>query len=282
MMFAVTIGEVGLQVAALVQAGHLTHFLPAYSHLILATMVIAASWVGWCRSVAPGAREDVEGIFQWEFVVLLLDVSLVITYFILVRTVDFAKERSPRIDSASTVAFLIFAIFALYLVWDLVTKVAIYLTKRKGNWFRLYGARMIPTILCLVIARIVWLTVEDADLPHRISADIALLFLVLLFRALKDFVSACIPREETTPLPSFRKRATLPFIWTVVCVCGITLGTLATKRQWSWPFPDGVLKEISTPLPGEGGFENPCASRIDAGEPHPANTSSLPATPEHN
>lgn len=105
MMFAIAIGEVGLQAAALAKAQHVVHFLPAYSHLFLATIVIATSWVGWSASVAPGARQDVQRIFQWEFVVLLLDVILVIFYFILVRTVDFGKDgTSPQIDPASTVA----------------------------------------------------------------------------------------------------------------------------------------------------------------------------------
>ena len=91
MMFAVAIGEVGLQSAALVRSGHFEQFLPAYSHLLLATIMIATSWVGWSVSVAPGARKDVDGIYQWEFVVLLIDVALVVIYFILVRTIDFTE-----------------------------------------------------------------------------------------------------------------------------------------------------------------------------------------------
>ena len=50
MMFAITVGEIGLQTAALVQAGRPLHFLVAYSHLFLATFVVAASWVGWSRA----------------------------------------------------------------------------------------------------------------------------------------------------------------------------------------------------------------------------------------
>ena len=75
MMFAVTIGEVGLQVASLVQAKHYIHFLPFYFHLLLATIVITSSWVGWSLSQAPGARRDVKGVFTWGFVTLLLDFS---------------------------------------------------------------------------------------------------------------------------------------------------------------------------------------------------------------
>jgi hypothetical protein len=58
MMFAVAIGEVGLQAAALFKTGDFLRYLPAYSHLTLATIMIATSWVGWTLSVAPGARRD--------------------------------------------------------------------------------------------------------------------------------------------------------------------------------------------------------------------------------
>src|SRR5579862_6393754 len=102
MMFAVTIGEVGLQAAALVQAGHVVHFLPAYSHLILATVMIAASWVGWTLSPSPGATQDVSGVFQPEFLVLLVDVLLVIVYFILVRRVDFTGEKLIRLTASAS------------------------------------------------------------------------------------------------------------------------------------------------------------------------------------
>ena len=281
MMFAITIGEVGLQVAALVQAGHVAHFLPAYSHLIPATTVVAASWVGWSVSMAPGARQDVRGVFQWEFIVLLLDVSLVITYFILVRTVDFEKDKAPRIDSAFTVAFWVFVIFLLYFVWDVITKIVIYLKRPDGHWLQLYGARMIPTIACLVVGGIVWLEVKDADLPHQISADFALLCLVLLFRALKDFISACFPRQEAAN-SSFFQRTKLSMAWTIVCVCGVTLGTLATKDNWSLPLPHRVLKEICSPLPGEGISERPCVSPTDTREPSAPDAPTSPGTSEHH
>lgn len=167
-------------------------------------------------------------------IVLLLDVSLVITYFMLVRTVDFEKDQaSARIDPASTVASLVFLIFLLYLLWDVVTKIIIYLKKADGHWLRLHGSRMIPTIVCLILARIVWGSVASADLPHRLSADFALLWLVLLFRALKDLISAFFPRQ--TASSSLLHRAKVPLAWTLVCACGIAVGTLATKC--SWPLP---------------------------------------------
>ena len=71
----------------------ITHFLPFYSHLFLAAIVITSSWVGWTLSQAPGARRDVTGVFTWEFITLLLDVFLVVTYFIMVRTIGVVKKQ---------------------------------------------------------------------------------------------------------------------------------------------------------------------------------------------
>ena len=199
MMFALTIGEIGLQTAALVQAGHWIHFLPAYAHLFLGTFVVAASWVGWSRSVAPGARQDVLGMFEWAFVVLLLDMAMVVTYFILVRTVDFTPEGHQRIDSASTVAGWHVLIFFLYVMWDVVTKIFMYRPKANVTWLRGSGLRMVPTVICLVASLFVWHQFEGADDVHRLSADVALLSLVVLFRALKNLVSAIWPPHQERP-----------------------------------------------------------------------------------
>ena len=60
---------------------------------------------------------------------------------------------------------------------------------------------MVPTVTCLVLA---WLTerlVANADPPHVLTADMALLALVLLFRALKGVASAFWPTPPPPPLP---------------------------------------------------------------------------------
>jgi hypothetical protein len=183
MMFAVTIGEVGLQTAALVQTHEFAQYLPAVSHLILATIMIATSWVGWTLSRAPGAQLDVNGIFEREFLVLLVDVVLVIVYFILVRTVDFGTEGHPRIDPPSTVAFWILVIFWLYLFWDVLTN-----KKEKSwkDWREKAGRRMAPTVMCLILAYATKYLIANSDYRHWVTADLALLSLVLLFRALKS------------------------------------------------------------------------------------------------
>jgi len=237
MMFAVAIGEVGVQTAALVQAGHWVHFLPAYSHLFLTAIVIAASWVGWTLSPSPGAREDVRSVFHWGFLVLLLDVFLVVIYFILAKTVDIEEARGRALAaSAHPETFWILVIFGTYLIWDIVTKVIIYLVeKRTELWFRSYGARMLPTIVCFGLLWAVRPVLESADATHVLTADLSLVSLVLLFRALKGLTDALTR-------PNVRKA--LPIFWTVLCLSGFGLGALWTSS--SYPLPSKITHDILT------------------------------------
>lgn len=235
MMFAVAIGEVGVQTASLVQADHWVHFLPAYSHLFLATMVITASWVGWTRSPSPGAREDVASVVGREFVVLLLDVFLVVVYFILVKSVDIKEGQPLKLNaSAQPETRWIFVIFVTYVFWDLVTKGTDYV-KRKTislrEWSAKYGVRMLPTIGCLVFLYLMKPYFYAADAPHVLTADIALVCLVLVFRTLKLVVG---PQAE-------RKWAT---ICTVLLLVGLSLSTVWTVH--SWPLPDSIVEQIQT------------------------------------
>lgn len=241
MMFALAIGEVGLQTAALVQVGHFFQFLPAYTHLVLATVVISTSWVGWSLSVAPGGRADVRRIFQWEFLVLLLDVILVIVYFILVRTIDFSQAGHLRIDPASKVAALVFVIFALYLVWDLISKVLVSLKNKEPDWQRNYGSRIIPTVICLGIAWAVWQSATTSGASHELSVDFALLCLILLFRALKDLVSAVLSNKSIDGTEE--KSLWAPLAWSAVLTLGVVVGVLATRYSWPIPTPTGNLTE---------------------------------------
>jgi len=237
MMFAVTIGEVGLQAASLVKAGNWVHFLPAYSHLFLATVMIAASWVGWTRSPSPGARQDVSGVFQPEFLVLLVDVLLVIIYFILVKEVDFTGEQTIRLNaSAAPEAHLVVVTFYVYMAWDFICKV--WVNQEKLKWS--YGVRMVPTVLCLVLAKLLERIVWSVDAPHVLTADMALLALVLLFRALKAVASAFWPSpgEDLTIIPN-KKRSAIS--WTAVCLLGMVFFAEWTR---SWPMFECIAAPI--------------------------------------
>jgi CDP-diglyceride synthetase len=257
MMFAVTIAEVGLQLASLVQAGHASHFLPEYSHLLLVTIVIATSWVGWSLSRSPGARLDVRKIFDWEFVVLLIDVGLVIVYFILVRLVDSTGEpRNPKVAPPSNVAGWMVLVFALYLAWDIVAKVFVYFFgKQDGQrgarapWWP-HGARMIPTGICILLARSMMSQFATADRPHYLTADLALLSLVLLFRSLKDFAYAWFEAGHRT-------RFVKPVAWSAVWLVLMVAGMCCTKNRYQWPGFDSIAEKILAQPTTPGGAEQP-------------------------
>jgi hypothetical protein len=240
MMFALAIGEVGVQTATLVQAHNWLHFLPAYSHLFLATLVIAASWVGWTRSPAPGARQDVQSIFERDFLVLLVDVFLVVVYFILVKTVDFTGEKDIQLEaSARPETLWILVIFGTYCLWDVLTKVVDYLKKsRQGpsfkEWFRKYGIRMLPTIICFGALILTKPLFDRADPPHVLTADLALISVVLLFRALKGLAQLAIE-------PNMAKRWLI--FWTALCLLGFGVGT---KWTCSWPMFKSIADQIQT------------------------------------
>lgn len=236
MMFAVAIGEVGIQTASLVKASNWVHFLPAYSHLLLATIVIATSWVGWTLSPSPGAREDVTSVFGREFLVLLLDVFLVVVYFILVKSVDITEGEPLQLHaSAKPEALWIAVIFGTYLIWDFMTKVADYVKKRKElslrQWSEEYGVRIVPTICCFAFA--LWMKpyFDAADAPHVLTVDLALVCLVLLFRSLKILAGSHAERKWAVT-------------WSILLVIGLSVSTVWTV--YSLRLPTSVVERIQT------------------------------------
>jgi hypothetical protein len=165
-----------------------------------------------------------------------------VTYFILVRTVDFSGEGHRRIDSASAVAFWHVVIFGLYLSWDIVTK--ILMDDLGDKWFTRTGHRMTPTLVCLGASVLLWREFEKSDAPHRLTADFALLWLVVLFRALKPFSSDVWADPDDWPRNNRGKH----LAWAVVCAAGLAIGTLYT--MYSWPLPDRIVQTIHATSPG--------------------------------
>jgi hypothetical protein len=254
-MFALAVGEVGLQAAALVQAGPFVRYLTAYSHLLLALVVIAASWVGWSRTRIAAAKKDVSELFEWAFIVLLLDTAMVVSYFIVVRTVDFS-DGNRRIDSAVEVAFWHVVIFILYLIWDVVTKVAMFEAPKEHVGKRLWEVRdgrlgllrIGPTVICLGLSVLMWRSFAGARAEHLLSADLALVSMVLLFRALKNLVSAIWQsdedlKEKRPPRLLYRTG------WTVFLSAGLLYGAWLTVYSRPLPLlPQWAIDEIRKPF----------------------------------
>jgi hypothetical protein len=182
MLFALAIGEVAIDVGSLVSlriegSVDIASTLPAYSHLLLATMVIAASWVGWRNSEFSGSK--IKSVFSLDFVELLVDVFLVICYFLLVRLAEIPTSPCLAIvPDASREAWMIMVIMATYVFWDFLS------CRTEGSKLKLRVWASGVSLAMSVIA-VCFLPLHSHDRTAVILMDIALLALVFLFRAMK-------------------------------------------------------------------------------------------------
>lgn len=189
MLFALTIAEVATQVATLVEEGvGLSEAASSYTHLLLATVLVAASYIGWKNSVAKGNRSPVEEVFRLGFVVLLLDLALVVFYFILARGAEKPVHHVVT-PSAKNETTWILIIFVGYFVWDVLTK-AVPAVADRSFLKRLFGIELWErgwiTFVCVLLAGLIWLLLKSTSTQTGVVlADISLLSLVLLFRAFK-------------------------------------------------------------------------------------------------
>jgi hypothetical protein len=190
MLFALALGEIAIQVANLwYGTADIHQRWPSFAHLALATIVVSTSWVGWRNSPAfksdgPKELREVKTVFSISFLVLMIDVLLVIFYFMLVRSVDDPARVGKR--TAENESWLMTLILFSYLVWDIATK---GLVASRGGANQRFYQWMLPSAICTVMAGGVGIVVgfwrPSAETLPIISADVALLAVVFLFRVLK-------------------------------------------------------------------------------------------------
>lgn len=211
MLFALAIAEVAVQAARVANSGvPFKSCLPAYSHLFLAAMIIATSWVGWGWS--KHSLSNVRHVFTCDFFELLVDLWLVAVYFFIVKGVELpvspvAGQPKNIVPSDGNETFWITVVFCTYFIWDLITKIyqddraerqkLATVGRRKGTpngWFKrdekdrfVIFQRGWASLLCAALAIIGYLKIRNSvqDIPHVILADAALLSLLFLFRAMK-------------------------------------------------------------------------------------------------
>jgi hypothetical protein len=162
----------------LVTGADVQRFLPAIAHLVLILIVIATSFVGWSKTHAPGATGDVQSAFDRGFLVLLVDVIIVVEYFIIAKGVDFGATKGAPVDqvqpipSAWVESVWLTIVFGTYLVWDSVAR---------DRWNECW-----PSFVCTLLALgTAFMLAVEIDPARVILCDVSLLALVLLFRALQ-------------------------------------------------------------------------------------------------
>jgi hypothetical protein len=110
-------------------------------------------------------------------VVLLVDVLLVILYFVLAS----GAEGGKILPSAGEETFVLFLVFLVYVVWDALTKLG--MGKPAGYWVR----RGWITWACTLLTLLVWACHRHVTHPRGvIITDAILILIVLTFRAFKD------------------------------------------------------------------------------------------------
>ncbi len=177
-------------------------------HLLLGVVLVALSWVGWSQSKAGATYRKIKDVFSTAFLLLIIEVILVIQYFILINSVEIdiksfmiSKELNSAIPSVSAApeATIMLVIFSTYALWDIISDVFLgRITKKNMPCNKIYILPDFITILtgiitysgvsiiCVVIAwYIQGLAVTPSNPISVFYTDIALIALLFFFRAAK-------------------------------------------------------------------------------------------------
>lgn len=249
MLFALAVGQVAVQAAnVLSEKGDSLARLPGLSHLALALVLIAVSWVGWSRSQSPGmTRDRVNYIFSMPFVGLLMDVLLVILYFIVVQTTEVEQKDGATLPATPTAvpeAYWLMVVFGTYAAWDVLTDVFSENCIPKISSFRVRILKILALIFvsffssmfCLLLVYFAWQIAPGCTEGYQVVlVDAALLCVVLFFRAFKAVENFLGPQLRVTDCKAFNKARETQGIelW-----CGIglilTYGLCLAAASWPW------------------------------------------------
>ncbi len=198
MLFALAIGKLAIDVGEYyLTRPPLLLNLHVLSHFVLSMYILTSSWIGGQMSKSSGSAKKIKSVFDLQYVILLIDVLLVIFYFIIILGVEKQPEFVP---DASVESFWTLIIFVTYLVWDIFTKLLSseivertdqnkdkHSIKRLKWNIKEFIARASITFICILLASLVYCVMGNSTTTEEvIIADIALLSLFVLFRGFKD------------------------------------------------------------------------------------------------
>lgn len=203
MLFALALGQVALKCGEIINLngaknliGSIQQYHYIYSHLLLCMVILTTSWVGWQLSQSVGNTGRISSIFSLQFIILLLDIFLVVSYFVIVRgaEIDFGNHTTRPSNLFPEATWSMF-IFIIYIAWDFVTKgITIAYKKREDGTFKRsrrltlmpFLQRTWQTSLCLAfIIYINYATDPKSDLEVTIL-DLSLVMVFLIFRGWKQ------------------------------------------------------------------------------------------------
>ena len=249
MLFALAVSQVAMCVSDIIGApGAWLSKIPGLAHLILSLFVIAASWVGWRHSQSPGMKQQIVSIFSLRFIGLLVDVLLVILYFVLVKSVELEQVGgNPKLStpSATSESIWIVVIFGTYAAWDLIADVfsngSIPPTSMVGRlWIGLRVAIVcsLASCTCLLLCYVVLRFSESVAGVLEVAAfDAALLAVVLLFRVLKAVERPLSSLARVADCKAFCPPRVLvgnELLWAIALLGIYGLALLLATRKLPW------------------------------------------------
>ncbi len=191
-------------------------------HLLLGVVLVALSWVGWSHSKSGSGSRRIKNVFSIAFLLLIIEVILVIQYFILINSVEIdiksfliykdLKSAIPSV-SAAPEATIMLVIFGTYTLWDMISDVFLGpIAKKDKPCNKAYILSDFITFLTgiitysgvsLICVFIAWYIQSIAVTPSSpisvFYTDIALIALLFFFRAakaLEQFIMIIFPWEK--------------------------------------------------------------------------------------
>lgn len=202
MLFALAISQVGIEASNFYTGDlRISEYPYFFTQLLLGTYIISSSWIGWQKSNSFGNTLIVNNVFSLSFLILLVDIFLVICYFIVVKGVEQPMLTTTRnyklaAPEASTEAFWSFIIFAFYFLWDICTKLIRFEYVANGAdrytlSHSIDGKKLInkgwQAFVCGLFSLFVYLLAAIADGNNNmvVLIDLSLLFTFMSFRGFK-------------------------------------------------------------------------------------------------
>ena len=100
MLFALAIAQVAVKGSEIVNSSVPTaQTIPSWTHLTLASSLIACSWVGW--GLSDFSLSKVRNVFTKDFWELAVDLWLVMAYFFVVNGVELPTGPVPMITPSA-------------------------------------------------------------------------------------------------------------------------------------------------------------------------------------
>ncbi|PCH68004.1 MAG: hypothetical protein COC06_10225 [Bacteroidales bacterium] len=190
MMFALAIAQVGVELGEFYNQGlSIRDHLYVLTHLLLAIFIISSSWIGWQKSKSKGNKEAIIDSFSLSYIVLLVDLFLVICYFIIVKGVE-KPDSVVQIANGDSEVFWSLVIFGTYFIWDIITKLIDIVDHKTLAWklrWKAFFKRGYQAPLCFGIVYFLFKPMVDTDISDSVVIlDIALILTFALFRGLKS------------------------------------------------------------------------------------------------